>query len=94
MGSLPLFSPHQLFFLPPFFSVFCSLLLWQGSAERGEGWQCRCLIFIRIANKSEWMPDQIRRRGENNGGRAKGREEETGGEGRTVFWSGWATLDP
>lgn len=29
-------------------------------AERGEGWQGRCLIFIRIANRSEWMPDQIR----------------------------------
>lgn len=42
------------------------------------------------------MPDQIRRRGENNGGE-EGREEETGGEERRVedvFGSDCAAFDP
>lgn len=39
------------------------------------------------------MPDQIRRRGENNGGEER-REEETGGEERTVFGSDCAAFDP
>lgn len=36
------------------------------------------------------MPDQIRKRGENNGGE----EEETEAEERTVFWSDCAAFDP
>lgn len=43
------------------------------------------------------MPDQIRRRGENNGGKGVGGEEETGGEeGRVedMFGSDCAAFDP
>ncbi len=39
------------------------------------------------------MPDQIRTRGENNGGEERG-EEETGGDDRTVFGADCAAFDP
>lgn len=32
----------------------------------GQGWRGRCLMFIRIANRSHRIPDQIRSRGENS----------------------------
>ncbi|KAF3855936.1 hypothetical protein F7725_016659, partial [Dissostichus mawsoni] len=45
-----------------------------GSAERGEGWQGRCLIFIRIANRNK------KERREQ--WRGEGREEERGEKSR------------
>lgn len=65
----------SLAFLPASFLLFWSMLLWQGSTESADGWQGRCLIFIRIANNSEWMPDQIRRRGERRRGKESRAEE-------------------
>lgn len=70
---LRLSSLHLLLSLPPFFAALYSLLLWQGSAENSKGWQGRCLIFIIIANSSEWTPDQIRWRSKDKEGKGKRR---------------------